>query len=98
MSADVHSFLGQSVPVELSVKGDRFVRRVVCYSSSPTAISFDDGGKLKIPAGESTARVIRHTHIAAMPVSREELTYMSIPTTSLTTCRHVLIQAMITAF
>lgn len=59
MSADVHSFLGQSVPVELSVKGDRFVRRVVCYSSSPTAISFDDGGKLKIPAGESTAHCAR---------------------------------------
>ena len=51
LGVDVHSFLGQSVTVDLNVKGDRFVRRVACYSSSPASVSFEPGHKMKIPPG-----------------------------------------------
>lgn len=54
LCADVHSFLGQSVGLDLPIKGDRYVRRVACFASHHAAVSFEQGGKLKIPAGACT--------------------------------------------
>lgn len=54
LCADVHSFLGQSVGLDLPIKGDRYVRRVACFASHHAAVNFEQGGKLKIPAGAWT--------------------------------------------
>eukprot|EP00953_Heterococcus_sp_UTEX-ZZ885_P009704 5698-Heterococcus_DN1.PRE.2 len=48
---DVHSPLGQSSATDLVVRGDRFTRRVQCFSSSPTDCSFDPGAIFQLVPG-----------------------------------------------
>ena len=82
LSANVHSFLGQGVSLDLMINGDRFARRVNCFSSAPSSISFEPSSKTKIAPGGQTALRLKYRptvvgqeqiHIHAVDADTSEL-------------------------
>ncbi|CAM9334375.1 unnamed protein product, partial [Phaeothamnion confervicola] len=57
---DAHASVGQSAPVDIVVRGDRYARRVRCFSSAPADVSFDPPGPFQLVPGAYNRAELRY--------------------------------------